>query len=105
MTIAGNHEMDKAHDSDDPQFIAYKTRFRMPKISDPSERNFYWSMDYSYLHIVGLSTETDFSRSSNQFKWFIDDMEKVNRTKTPFVVVMFHRPFYNSNEGAFFEIF
>jgi hypothetical protein len=76
----------------------------MPSNGEPSERNLFWSIDYSYLHIVALSTETDFSETSAQFQWFVRDMEKVNRVNTPFVIVMFHRPFYNSNLGKYLMV-
>jgi hypothetical protein len=68
--------------------------------SDASQRNLYWSIDYSWAHIVALSTESDYSQSSEQYKWFVNDMEKVDRSKTPWVIVQFHRPFYNSNYGT-----
>jgi hypothetical protein len=96
MTLPGNHEREisaKVNSS----FLAYRSRFRMPSNGEPSERNFYWSLDYSYLHLVALSIETRFDKDSSQFKWFIQDLEKVNRTHTPFIILMFHRPFYNSN--------
>ncbi len=98
MTLPGNHERETSPKVTTP-FLAYKARFRMPSNGEPSETNFYWSMDYSYVHIVALSTETAFDQNSPQFKWFIQDMENVNRTNTPFIIVMFHRPFYNSNLG------
>ena len=101
MTLPGNHENEFRAHLPDP-FIAYRTRFRMPSIPKSNDRNLYWSFDFSYLHIVALSSETEFSSDSDQFKWFINDMEKVNRTKTPWIIVMFHRPYYNSNHGMIF---
>jgi hypothetical protein len=100
MTLPGNHENEFYSNLISP-FIAYQTRFRMPENKISSERNLYWSIDYSYVHLVALSTESNYLPMSSQYNWFIRDMKRVNRTKTPFVVVMFHRPFYNSNKSLF----
>eukprot|EP00475_Leptophrys_vorax_P018469 TRINITY_DN2525_c0_g2_i3.p1 TRINITY_DN2525_c0_g2~~TRINITY_DN2525_c0_g2_i3.p1 ORF type:complete len:393 (+),score=97.94 TRINITY_DN2525_c0_g2_i3:243-1421(+) len=96
MVLPGNHENEGVGNS---PFEAYQARFRMPSVSGSpsSDRNLYWSIDYSWAHIVALSTESDYDTNSVQYAWFVNDMEKVDRSKTPWVIVMFHRPYYNTN--------
>jgi hypothetical protein len=45
-----------------------------------------------------LSSEHYFN-SSVQINWLINDLSKVNRSKTPFIIVYSHRPMYSSNKN------
>eukprot|EP00475_Leptophrys_vorax_P018982 TRINITY_DN2594_c0_g1_i1.p1 TRINITY_DN2594_c0_g1~~TRINITY_DN2594_c0_g1_i1.p1 ORF type:complete len:278 (-),score=53.75 TRINITY_DN2594_c0_g1_i1:97-930(-) len=95
MLLPGNHENEGAENY---AFTAYQTRFTMPSNGMPaSEKNLYYSFDYSWAHIIALSTETAYTTASDQYTWFVNDIENVNRTKTPWLIVMFHRPYYNTN--------
>eukprot|EP01137_Pigoraptor_chileana_P011362 Opistho-2@62095 len=89
MVAAGNHENYYS-------FAAYKNRFQMPSATGAGG-NFYYSFDYSFVHFVILSTETDYSASSAQFKWVVGDLASVDRKATPWVILVWHRPVYNSN--------
>ncbi|KJE96334.1 calcineurin-like phosphoesterase [Capsaspora owczarzaki ATCC 30864] len=98
MVGVGNHE--NYHN-----FTAYNYRFRMPYAESNSPGlNLFWSYSHSYVRLVLLSTETDFSVGSAQYNWFIKEMESVNRTQTPWLILMYHRPFYNSNTAHQGEI-
>eukprot|EP00475_Leptophrys_vorax_P018463 TRINITY_DN2525_c0_g1_i1.p1 TRINITY_DN2525_c0_g1~~TRINITY_DN2525_c0_g1_i1.p1 ORF type:complete len:382 (+),score=82.41 TRINITY_DN2525_c0_g1_i1:280-1425(+) len=96
MVFPGNHENEGVGNS---PFEAYQARFKMPVVrsSPSSDRSLYWSIDYSWAHIVALSTESDYDTNSAQYKWFVNDLKNVDRSKTPWLIVMFHRPFYNTN--------
>lgn len=59
--------------------------------------NLFWSYSHSYAHLISLSTETDYTVGSLQYNWFTEELQKVNRTATPWLILMYHRPFYNSN--------
>ncbi|GAV79204.1 Metallophos domain-containing protein/Metallophos_C domain-containing protein [Cephalotus follicularis] len=86
--------------------VPYSLRFNMPGNSSeltgtyaPATRNLYYSLDVGAAHFVYISTETNFLPGSRQYKFIKHDLESVNRTKTPFVVVQGHRPMYTtSNE-------
>jgi Calcineurin-like phosphoesterase len=41
------------------------------------------------------------SKSYAQYKWLDEDLAKVDRTKTPWVVVMSHRPMYSSGVSGY----
>jgi predicted MPP superfamily phosphohydrolase len=99
MLLPGNHENEE-YFLPGAGFIAYQARFKMPSASDdPAQRNLYWSMDYSWAHLIALSTESDYTETSEQYAWFVKDIESFDRRATPWLIVMFHRPYYNSNYG------
>ncbi|XP_047319935.1 probable inactive purple acid phosphatase 2 [Impatiens glandulifera] len=87
--------------------VPYSLRFNMPGNSSeptgtraPATRNLYYSFNMGVVHFVYLSTETNFLPESNQYKFIKQDLESVDRNKTPFVVVQGHRPMYTtSNEN------
>lgn len=41
-----------------------------------------------------ISSEHDLSPSSSQYKWILNDLSRINRTVTPWVIVESHRPLY-----------
>lgn len=38
-----------------------------------------------------------------QWEWLRDELKKVDREKTPWLIVLMHVPIYNSNEAHFME--
>uniref|UniRef100_A0A2P2KS00 Purple acid phosphatase n=1 Tax=Rhizophora mucronata TaxID=61149 RepID=A0A2P2KS00_RHIMU len=87
--------------------VPYSLKFNMPGNSSestgtraPATRNLYYSFDVGAVHFVYISTETNFLPGSSQYYFIKHDLESVNRSKTPFVVVQGHRPMYTtSNEN------
>ena len=69
-------------------------RFQMPR-STNSNGVFWYSYDFATVHTTVISGEHDLSRGSPQHAWIVQDLEAVNRTLTPWVVVEVHRPFYD----------
>ena len=49
------------------------------------------------VHMVMLSTEHSFLPGSAQYQWLANDLQNVDRKKTPFVIVGGHRAMYCSN--------
>lgn len=87
--------------------VPYSLKFNMPGNSSvptasraPATRNLYYSFDVGAVHFVYMSTETDFLPGSNQYSFIKNDLENVDRKKTPFIVFQGHRPMYTtSNEN------
>ncbi|KAL3696146.1 hypothetical protein R1sor_010222 [Riccia sorocarpa] len=84
--------------------VPYSVRFNMPgNSSSPNTstkiatRNLYYSHDVGVVHFLYFSTETDFTRGSEQLAFMEKDLQSIDRKKTPFVVVLGHRPMYSSN--------
>jgi len=92
MTVPGNHESNY-------DFTSYRNRFsNMTSMNSRSPQgNIYYSFDYRTVHFIGLSSEHDFSVGSQQYQWLLNDLQSVDRRKTPFVITFSHRPQYSSN--------
>ncbi|TVU40268.1 hypothetical protein EJB05_13724 [Eragrostis curvula] len=87
--------------------IPYSVKFRMPGNSilptgngGPDTRNLYYSFDSGVVHFVYMSTETNFVQGSDQYNFLKADLQKVNPTRTPFVVFQGHRPMYTTSNEA-----
>eukprot|EP01117_Protostelium_nocturnum_P003426 TRINITY_DN1444_c0_g3_i2.p1 TRINITY_DN1444_c0_g3~~TRINITY_DN1444_c0_g3_i2.p1 ORF type:complete len:577 (+),score=193.02 TRINITY_DN1444_c0_g3_i2:202-1932(+) len=89
MTLPGNHEI-IFPDAGGECGVAYQRRFLMPhKYGKP-----WYSFEYGPVHFTTFSTEHDFSKGSEQWKWIANDLKSVNRSRTPWVVFSGHRPMY-----------
>ena len=115
---AGNHDIDK-YEHGDEIFLAYERRFRMPRAHQPRLGKFvgedgrlnmdrppyplpyeygnaYYSFIYGSVHWIVLSSYSAMEPDSVQYQWLIRELSRVDRTKTPWLMVMFHCPLYNS---------
>ncbi|CAI0423657.1 unnamed protein product [Linum tenue] len=95
MVTQGNHEVEIST----PPFTAYNARWRMPFEDSGSTSNLYYSFSVAGVHVVMLGSYTDFDPSSAQYKWLQSDLARVDRTKTPWLVVLIHAPWYNTNKA------
>ncbi|KAB1227530.1 putative inactive purple acid phosphatase 27 [Morella rubra] len=102
MTAIGNHERDYAGsgsvyvtpDSGGECGVAYDTYFQMPT---PAMDKPWYSIEQASVHFTVISTEHDWSVGSEQYNWMAADMGSVNRSKTPWLIFMGHRPMYTSS--------
>lgn len=93
QVIEGNHEEEVV--KDELGFLAYNTRFHTQSAS--SGTSLYYSYEVAGLHVIMLGCYTDFDRHSKQYKWLKQDLAKVDRSRTPWLLVGMHAPWYNSN--------
>ncbi len=121
MVSVGNHEIEQAQGEDGKTlFKAVEARYHMPEVK-PAEfgaislagsgctpSTFTTNYDYgiSYFsyksgsaHIIHLNCYAETSPDSKQFSWLAEDLEAVDRSQTPWVFVVEHCPWYNSNEA------
>jgi 3',5'-cyclic AMP phosphodiesterase CpdA len=101
FTTVGNHEWYEELYS----FSAYLNRFDNPKVS--GKREVYYSTDIGLVHWIMVAGYCESSKTSSkmpcldegtaQRAWLIDDLSKVDRSTTPWVFVVFHQPYMNSN--------
>ncbi|KAJ8101707.1 Metallo-dependent phosphatase-like protein [Lipomyces tetrasporus] len=102
-------------------FTGFTNHFRMPSAESGGVENFWYSFDHGMVHFVQIDTETDlgngivgpdeaygsegdfdtigqdagpFGTKNQQMNWLTKDLASVDRTKTPWIVVSGHRPFY-----------
>ncbi|PKI32109.1 hypothetical protein CRG98_047500 [Punica granatum] len=78
-------------------FKAYNSRWLMPYEESGSPSNLYYSFDVAGVHIVMLGSYTEFEPGSAQYRWLEADLARVDRGTTPWLVVLLHAPWYNTN--------
>jgi hypothetical protein len=100
-------------------FTGYQHHWRMPSKQSNGLGNFWYSWDYGLVHFVSMDTETDlgtnytgpvenggvedfhgirsFGYPNQQLEFLRKDLASVDRTKTPWVIVSGHRPFYGED--------
>eukprot|EP00752_Nemacystus_decipiens_P008937 g7979.t1 len=59
--------------------------------------NSFYSFDVASVHVVVLNPYTATGEGSLQHSWLIEDLNACDRSSTPWLVAMFHCPWYNSN--------
>ncbi|KAI4348981.1 hypothetical protein L6164_009641 [Bauhinia variegata] len=104
MVTQGNHEVEKIPLFHRKPFTAYNARWRMPFEESGSDSNLYYSFDVATVHVIMLGSYADFAPHSAQYKWLEGDLNKVDREKTPWILVLIHAPWYNSNTAHQGEI-
>ncbi|XP_065855220.1 probable purple acid phosphatase 20 [Euphorbia lathyris] len=98
MVTQGNHEVEKIPIIHKTPFTAYNSRWLMPYQESGSTSNLYYSFNVAAgVHVIMLGSYTAFDRYSEQYKWLEADLRKVDRGKTPWIFVLIHAPWYNSN--------
>jgi hypothetical protein len=73
-------------------------RFHMPDNNGLSP--FWYSFNYGQAHFIMMSTEHDYTPGSVQYAWLEQDLQQVDRSVTPWVVLNGHRPMYCSENFA-----
>lgn len=130
---AGNHEIECDTETRDI-FVPYEYYFRNPNrirdavmipitkeyqdslwhksCSTPSEflgyyvyGNSFYSYQYGLVHVIVLNSYTYSTVGSEQYKWLEEELRvNLDRTITPWLMVVFHAPFYTSFEGHVDEV-
>eukprot|EP01018_Ginkgo_biloba_P012846 Gb_30480 [translate_table: standard] len=96
MVTEGNHDVEKIPLLKRP-FKAYNARWRMPFEESASNSNLYYSFEVAGVHIVMLGSYTDYGTDSDQYKWLRGDLSGVDRSRIPWLIVLLHAPWYNTN--------
>ncbi|EFJ34348.1 hypothetical protein SELMODRAFT_438745 [Selaginella moellendorffii] len=109
MTAIGNHERDhpgsgskyNSTDSGGECGVPYRSYFPMPAqgIDKP-----WYSIELGPVHLTVISTEHDWTPNSEQYSWMEHNLASVNRTHTPWLVFVGHRPMYSTQGGLLSKI-
>mmetsp|Transcript_12534 Transcript_12534/g.27046 ORF Transcript_12534/g.27046 Transcript_12534/m.27046 type:complete len:652 (-) Transcript_12534:405-2360(-) len=94
MYTGGNHEFGTGE-----AWLSYNARYPMPYRSSRSLSNLWWSRDVGPVHLLALCSYAATAPGSLQYTWLEADLARVDRSLTPWLVVMMHVPWYNSNTG------
>lgn len=87
---------------DPSRFAAFQTRFRFPSVAsgtDASVGNLYHSFNVGPAHVIMLCSYCPYEPDTPQYRWMVADLQKVDRTLTPWVIAVMHSPWYNSNKA------
>ena len=118
VVCPGNHDIDKQDDGND-LFLAYESRFRMPRVKPPELGvydgplgrmnmdqppyplpydwgNAYYAFTYGGARIIMLNVYASMEPGSQQYEWFVGELNKVDRRHTPWLFVVMHTPIYNT---------
>ncbi|XP_058092389.1 purple acid phosphatase 15-like [Magnolia sinica] len=101
MVIEGNHEREQQ--AEDQSFVSYSSRFAFPVEESGSFSTFYYSFNAGGIHFLMLGAYTDYYRSGDQYKWLERDLANVDRRVTPWLVAVWHPPWYSSYKAHYKE--
>jgi hypothetical protein len=92
VTVVGNHEWNClfAFENYGPRFTKLLGR------NSGGNGNFWYHYVYSHVHFFVLSSEHPIDAPSVQYKWLEQEIRKVDRVKTPWVIFSLHQPAYSS---------
>ncbi|CAI0377613.1 unnamed protein product [Linum tenue] len=101
---AGNHELDFVPEIGETQpFKPYLHRFHVPFKASGSTSPLWYSVRIASAHIIVLSSYSAYGKYTPQYQWLKTELTKVNRTETPWLIVMLHSPWYNSYDYHYME--
>ncbi|RWR74377.1 purple acid phosphatase [Cinnamomum micranthum f. kanehirae] len=101
---AGNHEIDF-----DPEigetvpFKPYTHRYHVPYKASESTSPFWYSIKRASAYIIVLASYSAYGKYTPQYKWLESELPKVNRSETPWLIVLMHSPWYNSYNYHYME--
>ncbi|MEZ4513082.1 MAG: Calx-beta domain-containing protein [Chloroflexota bacterium] len=95
-TLPGNH--DTAYNGGQ----SYVDVFINPTngASDPIENESYYSFDYANAHFTVITSEWPYKKGTYQYNWLQNDLANSN---APWKFVMFHLPFYYTDQRQAFK--
>ncbi|KAH9150309.1 hypothetical protein AeRB84_006622 [Aphanomyces euteiches] len=98
MMAPGNHEIEiSCHLT---TFDAYQARYRMPfEESHATRGNLFYSFDIGSVHVIVLTPYIPTYKTSEQYVWLEQDLDHIDRTVTPWIIVVMHGPWYSSNKA------
>jgi len=115
MIGQGNHERDYPNsgssfmdngDSGGECGIPTQARFRMPYPASSSSHSKnpdddgWYSWNQGPVHFLMMNSEMTAAKGTRQHNFLRHDLDSVNRTLTPWIIVMGHRPMYSSSQNA-----
>ncbi|XP_050205393.1 purple acid phosphatase 5-like [Mercurialis annua] len=101
---AGNHELDYVPEiGETVPFKPYKNRYHVPYKASQSTSPLWYSIKRASAYIIVLSSYSAYGKYTPQYTWLEQELPKVNRSETPWLIVLLHSPWYNSNSYHYME--
>ncbi|XP_022138734.1 purple acid phosphatase 15 isoform X2 [Momordica charantia] len=101
MVVEGNHEIELQ--AGNQTFAAYSSRFAFPSEESNSCSTFYYSFNAGGIHFIMLGAYISYDRTGDQYKWLEQDLAKVDRKVTPWLVATWHSPWYSTYTAHYRE--
>ncbi|MBA0597851.1 bifunctional purple acid phosphatase 26 isoform X1 [Gossypium raimondii] len=101
---AGNHEIEYMPDVGEVlPFKSFLHRFSTPHLASRSNNPLWYAIRRVSAHIIVLSSYSPHVKYTPQWLWLRDELKRVDRKKTPWLIILMHVPIYNSNQAHFME--
>ncbi|KAK4483695.1 hypothetical protein RD792_010897 [Penstemon davidsonii] len=100
----GNHEIDYAPEiEENTPFRPFTHRYHVPYKASKSTSPLWYSIKRASAYIIVLSSYSAFGKYTPQYIWLEQELPKINRGETPWVIVLVHSPMYSSNNYHYME--
>ncbi|KAJ1402710.1 Purple acid phosphatase-like, N-terminal [Sesbania bispinosa] len=100
----GNHEIDFAPEIGEIEpYKPFTYRYRVPYKASGSTAPYWYSIKRASAHIIVLASYSAYGKYTPQYDWLKAELPKVDRTKTPWLIVLLHSPWYNSYNYHYME--
>ncbi|KAJ8752634.1 hypothetical protein K2173_005523 [Erythroxylum novogranatense] len=100
----GNHEIDFDQDIGEIEpFKPYNHRCPTPYKASGSTSPLWYSVKRASAYIIVLSSYSAYGKYTPQYQWLEKEFPKVNRSETPWLIILVHSPWYNSNGYHYME--
>ncbi|XP_019169259.1 PREDICTED: purple acid phosphatase 2-like [Ipomoea nil] len=100
----GNHEIDFAPEIGETKpFKPFTHRYQTPYKASNSTAPFWYSIKRASAYIIVLSSYSAYGKYTPQTQWLEEELPKVDRSETPWLIVLVHSPLYNSYRYHFME--
>ncbi|XP_015886658.2 bifunctional purple acid phosphatase 26 isoform X2 [Ziziphus jujuba] len=101
---AGNHEIEYMPNMGEVSpFKSYLHRFATPHVASNSTSPLWYAVRRASAHIIVLSSYSPFVKYTPQWRWLQEELRRVNRKKTPWLIILMHVPLYSSNLAHYME--
>ncbi|CAL1384100.1 unnamed protein product [Linum trigynum] len=101
---AGNHDIQVLPENGENEpFQPYIKRYPTPYKESGSSSPLWYSVKRASAYIIVLSSYSASGKYTPQYKWLENEFTKVNRTETPWLVVVMHVTFYTGYDVHFME--
>ncbi|KAA3477670.1 bifunctional purple acid phosphatase 26-like [Gossypium australe] len=84
-------------------FKSFLHRFSTPHLASRSNNPLWYAIRRASAHIIVLSSYSPHVKYTPQWLWLRDELKRVDRKKTPWLIILMHVPIYNSNQAHFME--
>uniref|UniRef100_A0A7N0T7D1 Purple acid phosphatase n=1 Tax=Kalanchoe fedtschenkoi TaxID=63787 RepID=A0A7N0T7D1_KALFE len=100
----GNHEIDYAPEIGETKpFKPFTHRYHTPYKASISTAPHWYSVKIGSAYIIVLSSYSAYGKYTPQTEWLEKELPKVNRSETPWLIVLVHSPWYNSYNYHYME--